>query len=137
MSSAMMMTMFGRAGCVVWANAGRAAASNAVTTHEDKTAARMGAEYTRTPTPLTPARSHMKMRIPMLVVLFGLASAFAYVHAAPDAPAAAAPPSPSPSPSLTLPGNAKPLVSGEFLSGTIWEKPILHAPPNSGYSPAA
>ena len=79
----------------------------------------------------------MKMRIPMLVVLFGLASAFAYVHAAPDAPAAAAPPSPSPSPSLTLPGNAKPLVSGEFLSGTIWEKPILHAPPNSGYSPAA
>ena len=68
----------------------------------------------------------MKGRIGLIVIVLGLVSGFAYVRAAPERPAVPA-----------LPGNAKPLVSGEFLSGTIWEKPILHAPPNSGYSPAA
>jgi len=71
----------------------------------------------------------MKMRISIVVILLGLATAFAYVHAAPDHLAAPPP---------ALPGNAKPLVSGEFLSGTIWEKPVIHAPgTNNGYSPAA
>jgi hypothetical protein len=71
----------------------------------------------------------MKLRTTLTVIVLGLVTALAFVHAAPDQPALPPPPA--------LPGNAKPLVSGEFLSGTIWEKPILHAPPNSGYSPAA
>jgi hypothetical protein len=71
----------------------------------------------------------MKMRIPMAVLVLGLAGAYAFVHAAtPDQPALPA----------ALPGNAKPLVSGEFLSGTLWEKPVIHAPgTNTGFSPAA
>ncbi|MDQ3441599.1 MAG: hypothetical protein M3478_14750 [Planctomycetota bacterium] len=70
----------------------------------------------------------MKMRIPIVVILLGLACGFAFVHAAPE----------HPTPPPALPGNAKPLVSGEFLSGTLWEKPVIHAPgTNTGYSPAA
>ena len=76
----------------------------------------------------------MKLRPTLAVIVLGLATAFAFVHAAPDQPAL--PPAALPPP--VLPGNAKPLVSGEFLSGTIWDKPVIHAPgTNSGYSPAA
>jgi hypothetical protein len=40
-------------------------------------------------------------------------------------------------PQPPLPGNARPLVSGEFVSGTLWEKPVGSTGLNSGYSPAA
>jgi len=45
---------------------------------------------------------------------------------------------PAVAPHVGLPGDAKPLVSGSFVSGTIWEKPLTSAPgSNTGYSPAA
>ena len=69
----------------------------------------------------------MKGRIGLVVIVLGLVTGFAYVRAAPEQPAVP-----------VLPGNAKPLVSGQFLSGTLWEKPVIHAPgTNTGYSPAA
>ena len=61
----------------------------------------------------------------LLLCVVGLA---ALTYAAPAQPAVPA----------ALPGGAKPLVSGEFLSGTLWEKPVIHAPgTNAGYSPAS
>ncbi len=59
-------------------------------------------------------------------------------HPAHPRPAGPHPAQPQPAKSEALPGNAKPLVSGEFLSGTLWEKPVIHTPgSNTGYSPAA
>lgn len=61
-----------------------------------------------------------------LIVIFALSQE----KRADAAPARAAP--------MQLPGNAKPLVSGEFLSGTLWEKPVIHTQgTNTGYSPAS
>jgi hypothetical protein len=63
------------------------------------------------------------------LVTFTLGRAWA-ATASGSAPAAAAHP--------LLPGDAKPLVSGSFVSGTIWEKPLTSSPgSNSGYTPAA
>jgi hypothetical protein len=46
--------------------------------------------------------------------------------------------SPAVAPHAGLPGDAKPLVSGSFVSGTIWEKPLTSSPgSNTGCSPAA
>jgi cbb3-type cytochrome oxidase subunit 3 len=66
------------------------------------------------------------------IVLFAIGAVFAFAQdkRANAAPARAAP--------MQLPGNAKPLVSGEFLSGTLWEKPVIHTQgTNTGYSPAS
>ena len=46
----------------------------------------------------------MKLRTTLTVIVLGLVTALAFVHAAPDQPALPPPPA--------LPGNAKPLVSG-------------------------
>ena len=66
----------------------------------------------------------------LLIGLVPLVRAKAANAAAPTAPTQAAPQS-------LLPGNAKPLVSGELVSGTLWEKPAGATGSNTGYSPAA
>jgi hypothetical protein len=64
-------------------------------------------------------------RFVLAALLLCVVGLFALAQAAPGQPALP----------QQLPGNAKPLVSGEFLSGTLWERPMGAIGPNSPYTP--